>query len=204
MDAVHRYEGTVNQVLGMASWRSSGLPWPTKITLCGLVTLPWPCRRPCAVMREEVRRSHGLEMLARVGLHSGEVVVRSIGNDLHMDYSAVGQTRTWRRVWSSSPPWQYSADRRHPPTGRGTCPGQRPSDRFRSKGLPSPWRFLSWSGPVRSAGACRPVRARGLTASWDGSKSWRRYNRPWSGRGRAWPGGGAGRRGRGGQVTPGL
>src|SRR5919199_908355 len=41
---------------------------------------------------EEVRRSHGLEMQARVGLNSGEVVVRAIGNDLHMDYSAVGQT----------------------------------------------------------------------------------------------------------------
>src|SRR5207249_8252692 len=41
---------------------------------------------------EEVRRAHGLEMQARVGLNSGEVVVRSIGNDLHMDYSAVGQT----------------------------------------------------------------------------------------------------------------
>jgi tetratricopeptide (TPR) repeat protein len=31
-------------------------------------------------------------MLARVGLNSGEVVVRAISNDLHMDYSAVGQT----------------------------------------------------------------------------------------------------------------
>ena len=31
-------------------------------------------------------------MQARVGLNSGEVVVRAIGNDLHMDYSAVGQT----------------------------------------------------------------------------------------------------------------
>src|SRR5262244_1048375 len=41
---------------------------------------------------EEVRRSHGLEMQARVGLNSGEVVVRSIGNMLLMDYSAVGQT----------------------------------------------------------------------------------------------------------------
>src|SRR5439155_2782185 len=41
---------------------------------------------------KEVRRSHGLEMQARVGLNSGEVVVRAIGNDLHMDYSAVGQT----------------------------------------------------------------------------------------------------------------
>src|SRR5437762_2586650 len=41
---------------------------------------------------EEVRSCHGLEMQARVGLNSGEVVVRAIGNDLHMDYSAVGQT----------------------------------------------------------------------------------------------------------------
>src|SRR5256712_12517192 len=41
---------------------------------------------------EEVRRTHGLEMQARVGLNSGEVVVRAIGNDLHMDYSAVGET----------------------------------------------------------------------------------------------------------------
>src|SRR5207245_10354959 len=40
---------------------------------------------------DEVRRSHGLVMQIRVGLNSGEVVVRAIGNDLHMDYSAVGQ-----------------------------------------------------------------------------------------------------------------
>jgi tetratricopeptide (TPR) repeat protein len=41
---------------------------------------------------ERVRRSHGIEVQIRVGLNSGEVVVRAIGNDLHMDYSAVGQT----------------------------------------------------------------------------------------------------------------
>src|SRR5439155_25528529 len=41
---------------------------------------------------EEVRRTHGLTMQIRVGLDSGEVVVRAIHNDLHMDYSAVGQT----------------------------------------------------------------------------------------------------------------
>ena len=51
---------------------------------------------------EEVRRSHGLEMQMRVGLNSGEVVVRAIGNDLHMDYSAVGQTTHRPRGWSSS------------------------------------------------------------------------------------------------------
>ena len=41
---------------------------------------------------EEVRRTQGLAVQMRVGLNSGEVVVRAIGNDLHMDYSAVGQT----------------------------------------------------------------------------------------------------------------
>jgi len=40
---------------------------------------------------DEVRRSHGLVVQIRVGLNSGEVVVRAIGNDLHMDYSAIGQ-----------------------------------------------------------------------------------------------------------------
>src|SRR5258708_27579190 len=41
---------------------------------------------------EEVRRTHGLAVQIRVGLNSGDVVVRAIGNDLHMDYSAIGQT----------------------------------------------------------------------------------------------------------------
>src|SRR3989441_5659777 len=40
----------------------------------------------------EVRRDHGIEVQIRVGLNSGEVVVRAIGSDLRMDYSAVGQT----------------------------------------------------------------------------------------------------------------
>jgi class 3 adenylate cyclase len=41
---------------------------------------------------EAVCRAHGIEMRIRVGLNSGDVVVHTIGNGLHMDYSAVGQT----------------------------------------------------------------------------------------------------------------
>jgi hypothetical protein len=41
---------------------------------------------------EDVRRENGALVHVRVGLNSGEVVVRSIGSDLHMDYTAVGQT----------------------------------------------------------------------------------------------------------------
>src|SRR5262249_37664273 len=41
---------------------------------------------------DEVRRTQGLAVHFRIGLNAGEVVVRAISNDLHMDYSAIGQT----------------------------------------------------------------------------------------------------------------
>ena len=39
-----------------------------------------------------MQQVEGVPIRIRVGLNSGEVVVRSIGSDLHMDYTAVGQT----------------------------------------------------------------------------------------------------------------
>jgi class 3 adenylate cyclase len=92
MDTVHRYEGTVNQVLGDGIMALFGAPVAHEdhaVRACYAALAMQAAMRRYA---EEVRRSHGLEMQARVGLNSGEVVVRSIGNDLHMDYSAVGQT----------------------------------------------------------------------------------------------------------------
>src|SRR6516165_3743755 len=92
MDAVHRYEGTVNQVLGDGIMALFGAPVAHEdhaVRACYAALAMQAALRRYA---EEVRRSHGLEMQARVGLNSGEVVVRAIGNDLHMDYSAVGQT----------------------------------------------------------------------------------------------------------------
>jgi hypothetical protein len=56
-------------------------------------------------MQVAIRRGHGLEVQIRVGLHSGEVVVRAIGNDLHMDYSAIGQnTHLAARMEQLAPP----------------------------------------------------------------------------------------------------
>src|SRR5712691_2690995 len=92
MDAVHRFEGTVNQVLGDGIMALFGAPVAHEdhaLRACYAALAMQAALRRYA---EEVRRSHGLEMQARVGLNSGEVVVRAIGNDLHMDYSAVGQT----------------------------------------------------------------------------------------------------------------
>jgi predicted ATPase/class 3 adenylate cyclase len=92
MEAVHRYEGTVNQVLGDGIMALFGTPVAHEdhaVRACYASLAMQDAMRRYA---EEVRRSRGLEMQIRVGLNSGEVVVRAIGNDLHMDYSAVGQT----------------------------------------------------------------------------------------------------------------
>jgi class 3 adenylate cyclase/tetratricopeptide (TPR) repeat protein len=92
MEAVHRYDGTVNQVLGDGIMALFGAPLAHEdhaVRACYAAL-----RMQDALRRytEEVRRAHGVEVQIRVGLNSGEVVVRSIGNDLRMDYTAVGHT----------------------------------------------------------------------------------------------------------------
>jgi class 3 adenylate cyclase/tetratricopeptide (TPR) repeat protein len=92
MDAVHRFEGTVNQVLGDGIMALFGAPIAHEdhaLRACYAALAMHTALRRYAEM---VRRTQGLEVQLRVGLNSGEVVVRAIGNDLHMDYSAVGQT----------------------------------------------------------------------------------------------------------------
>ena len=92
MAAVHRYEGTVNQIMGDGIMALFGAPLAHEdhaVRACyAALAMQDAMRRYSA----EVRRTHGVEVQIRVGLNSGEVVVRAIGNDLHMDYSAIGQT----------------------------------------------------------------------------------------------------------------
>ena len=92
MDAVHRFEGTVNQVLGDGIMALFGAPIAHEDHALRACYAALAMQAAMRAYTEEVRRTHGLEMRMRVGLNSGEVVVRAIGNDLHMDYSAVGET----------------------------------------------------------------------------------------------------------------
>ena len=92
MEAVYRYEGTVNQVMGDGIMALFGAPLAHEDH--GVRACYAALRMQDSVKRyaEEVRRSHGVTVQIRVGLNSGEVVVRTIGSDLRMDYTAVGQT----------------------------------------------------------------------------------------------------------------
>src|SRR5262249_20991471 len=89
MEAVHRYAGTVNQVMGDGIMALFGAPVAHEdhaVRACYAAL-----RMQDAVRRyaEEVQRTRAVPIHIRVGVNSGEVVVRSIGSDLRMDYTAV-------------------------------------------------------------------------------------------------------------------
>ncbi len=92
MEAVHHYEGTVNQVMGDGIMALFGAPLAHEDHAARACYAALRMQEAIRRYTEDARRSHGIEVRIRVGLNSGEVVVRSIGNDLRMDYTAIGQT----------------------------------------------------------------------------------------------------------------
>jgi class 3 adenylate cyclase/tetratricopeptide (TPR) repeat protein len=92
MEAVHRFEGTVNQVMGDGIMALFGAPLAHEDHAVRACYAALRMQESLRRYAEDTRRSHGVEMQIRVGLNSGAVVVRSVGSDLHMDYTAVGQT----------------------------------------------------------------------------------------------------------------
>src|SRR5262245_24411153 len=92
MEAVHRYEGTVNQVMGDGIMALFGAPLALEDHAVRACYAALRMQDAVRHYSDELCRAHGVEVLLRVGLNSGDVVVRSISSDLRMDYSAVGQT----------------------------------------------------------------------------------------------------------------
>jgi class 3 adenylate cyclase/tetratricopeptide (TPR) repeat protein len=92
IEAVHHYEGTVNQVMGDGLMALFGAPLAHEdhaVRACYAAL-----RMQGALQRhaESAARAVRIPVQLRIGLNSGDVVVRSIASDLRMDYSAVGQT----------------------------------------------------------------------------------------------------------------
>src|SRR5262245_22625608 len=92
MDAVHAYEGLVNKVMGDGIMALFGAPLALEdhALRAGYAALSMLS----AVKRhgDELQRRHGVPAQIRIGLHSGEVLIRSIGADLDLDYVAPGQS----------------------------------------------------------------------------------------------------------------
>jgi class 3 adenylate cyclase/tetratricopeptide (TPR) repeat protein len=92
MDAVHRYEGTVNQVLGDGIMALFGAPLAHEDHALRACYSALAMQEEMRRYRRKLGQSEESGLQIGIGLNSGEVVVRSISNDLNVDYSALGHT----------------------------------------------------------------------------------------------------------------
>jgi len=92
VEAVHRYEGIVNQVMGDGVMALFGAPLANEDHAVRACYAALRMQDSIGQYAEEARRRYGIDVKIRAGLNSGDVVVRTIGSDLDMDYTAVGQT----------------------------------------------------------------------------------------------------------------
>jgi class 3 adenylate cyclase/tetratricopeptide (TPR) repeat protein len=92
MEAVHRYEGTVNQAAGDGIMALFGAPLAHEDHALRACYAALRMQERAKRHAEAVLHTHGVNLQVRIGLNSGEVVVGIIGSDLRMDYTAVGRT----------------------------------------------------------------------------------------------------------------
>jgi class 3 adenylate cyclase/tetratricopeptide (TPR) repeat protein len=91
-EAVHRYEGTVNQFLGDGMMALFGAPVALEDHALRAVQAALATQETIAGFAEDLKCQRGVEMRLRIGLNTGVVVVGRIGDDLRMDYTAMGET----------------------------------------------------------------------------------------------------------------
>jgi class 3 adenylate cyclase len=94
MDAVHRYEGTVNQVLGDGIMALFGAPLAHEDHAVRACYAALAMQEEMRRYRRKLGQSEESGLQIGIGLNSGEVVVRSISNDLNVDYSGPPKTES--------------------------------------------------------------------------------------------------------------
>lgn len=85
IEAVHRYEGTINRIQGDGIMALFGAPIAHEDSAVRAAYA-------ALEMQKGVRAACDADIAIRVGLNAGEVVVRAIHNDFSFDYDAVGPT----------------------------------------------------------------------------------------------------------------
>ncbi len=163
MEAVHRFEGTVNHVLGDGIMALFGAPLAHEDAAIRACYAALRMQETVSRYAEDVRRTEGIPIQIRVGLNSGEVVVRSIGSDLRMDYTVVGQTmNVAARMEQMAVPGSIliSADTLAMAEGFIQV---KPLGAMKVKGLDSPLEVFEVTGAGTARSRMEAAAARGLT-----------------------------------------
>lgn len=92
MHEIYRFEGIVNQLSGDGFMALFGAPVAHEDAPQRAVLAALAIRDALAHFNEQLQRDHGVVLPARIGINTGPVVVGTVGNDLKMDYTAIGDT----------------------------------------------------------------------------------------------------------------
>jgi class 3 adenylate cyclase/tetratricopeptide (TPR) repeat protein len=92
MDEIHRYEGTIDKFTGDGVMALFGVPVAHEDHAQRACYSALAIQRAIGEYGEKVNKECGVDFKMRVGINSGLVIVGSVGNDLRMDYTAIGDT----------------------------------------------------------------------------------------------------------------
>jgi len=92
LDEIHKYEGTIDKFTGDGVMALFGAPLAHEDHAQRACYAALSIRKAIEEYGESVKDSWGVEFKMRIGLNSGRVIVGSVGDDLRMDYTAIGDT----------------------------------------------------------------------------------------------------------------
>jgi class 3 adenylate cyclase len=92
MDVIHKYEGTINQFTGDGVMALFGAPVAHEDHAQRACYAALSIQKALEHYEEKIKKNYRADFRMRIGLNSGPVIVGSIGDDLRMDYTAVGET----------------------------------------------------------------------------------------------------------------
>src|SRR2546427_6018318 len=163
LDAVHRYEGTINQFLGDGVMALFGAPIAHEDHAHRALSATLAIQDGLKPLQEEVRRTHGIDFRVRMGVNTGLVVVGAIGKDLRMDYTAVGGTTNLAaRLLGLAKPGQIVVSRRTQHLRDGFFVFEDLGE-FQVKGKAEPVRAYAVMSEISGRTRLEVSRERGLT-----------------------------------------
>ncbi|MBC2716711.1 MAG: AAA family ATPase [Desulfobacteraceae bacterium] len=92
MDEIHNHQGTINQFTGDGVMALFGAPVAIENHAQNACQAALSIQNAIKNYSEELKNKYGFKFKMRIGLNSGPVIVGSIGDDLRMDYTAIGDT----------------------------------------------------------------------------------------------------------------
>ena len=92
VDEIHHFEGTVGEFRGDGVMALFGAPIAHEDHARRACYAALAIQQALIPYSEEIEQRYGIDFRMRIGLNSGTVVVGAIGDDLRMDYTAMGDT----------------------------------------------------------------------------------------------------------------